>query len=394
MNLGSALGLGRVVFARLCFAVGVCMLLNLNLTPASGQAATGTVTGQITDQQGAVIAGAQIHLVDTSTNTSFTAITNSAGRYTIANVPPAVYEFTVVKEGFSSSRITGQKVEIGEVLTLDTALQIGATATTVEVKAQVGAELQTLNATIGSTITNDSLNLLPNLGRDASSLSVLQVGVSPYGNVGGAATDQNGFQLDGGYNSDDMAGTNTTYTIGNGYSGTSSTGGTPTGVIPTPIESIEEFKVGTSNQAADFNSAAGSQVQMVTKRGTNDIHGALYEYYFGSSVGAANLWKNNHTLVNGQATPLPDTHRNRFGGAIGGPITPKFWGGKTYFFFNYEGSRFPNVASFERGSPTALMRAGVLTLPKASAGVGTFNLNPYAVTVNGVTYQPATCGGQ
>ncbi|HME08503.1 MAG TPA: carboxypeptidase-like regulatory domain-containing protein [Bryobacteraceae bacterium] len=393
MNLGSALGLGRVVFARLCFAVGVCMLLNLNLTPASGQAATGTVTGQITDQQGAVIAGAQIHLVDTSTNTSFTAITNSAGRYTIANVPPAVYEFTVVKEGFSSSRITGQKVEIGEVLTLDTALQIGATATTVEVKAQVGAELQTLNATIGSTITNDSLNLLPNLGRDASSLSVLQVGVSPYGNVGGAATDQNGFQLDGGQNSDDMAGTNTTYTPGNGFSGTTSTGGTPTGVIPTPIESIEEFKVGTSLQTADFNGAAGSQVQMVTKRGTNGYHGALYEYYFGSNVGAANLWKNNHTLVkngNGgfEATPLPSTHKNRFGGAFGGPLTPKFWGGKTYFFVNYEGTRFPNLATFERGTPTALTRLGVITL----SGV-TYNLNPNPVTYNGVTYQPAMCGG-
>jgi len=67
-------------------------------------------------------------------------------------------------------------------------------------------------------------------------------------------------------------------------------------------------------------------------------------------------------------------------------MTPKFWGGKTYFFFNYEGSRFPNVVSFERASPTALMRAGVLTLPKASGGVGEDNLNPYAVTVNGVTY--------
>src|SRR5271165_368843 len=397
MNLGSALGLGRVVFARLCFAVGVCMLLNLNLTPASGQAATGTVTGQITDQQGAVIAGAQIHLVDTSTNTSFTAITNSAGRYTIANVPPAVYEFTVVKEGFSSSRITGQKVEIGEVLTLDTALQIGATATTVEVKAQVGAELQTLNATIGSTITNDSLNLLPNLGRDASSLSVLQVGVSPYGNVGGAATDQNGFQLDGGQNSDDMAGTNTTYTPGNGFSGTTSTGGTPTGVIPTPIESIEEFKVGTSNQTSDFNGAAGSQVQMVTKRGTNSFHGALYEFYFANNVGAANLWKNNHTpdaQTGTPYTPLPATHRNRFGGALGGPLTPKFWGGKTYFFANYEGMRYPNAVSFERSDPTALLRLGVIMLPNSAGTLTGYNMNPTPVTYQGVTYQPAMCNGQ
>ena len=273
-------------------------------------------------------------------------MTNSVGRYTIVNVSPGVYDLTVTKEGFTSSRVSAQKVEVGQVLTLDLALQIGATATTVEVKASVGAELQTLNATIGSTITNESLNLLPNLGRDASSLSILQVGVTPSGNVGGTATDQNGFSLDGGQNSDDMAGTNTTYTPGNGYSGTGSTGGTPTGVIPTPIESIEEFKVGTSNQAADFNGAAGSQVQMVTKRGTNGFHGALYEYYFGSNVGAANLWKNNHTLLNGQATPLPSTHRNRFGGAFGGPLTPKFWGGKTYFFANYEGMRFPNTVTF------------------------------------------------
>src|SRR5262249_36529206 len=156
-------------------------------------------------------------------------------------------------------------------------------------------------------------------GRDASTLSVLQVGVSLAGNVAGAATDQNKYQLDGGNNSDDMAGTNTTYTPGNGYSGTGATGGTPTGVMPTPIESIEEIKIATSGQTADFGGAAGSQVQMVTKRGGNQFHGALYEFYFGSNVGAANLWRNNHVLVNGQATPLPATHRNRFGGAVGGP---------------------------------------------------------------------------
>ncbi|MBV8820098.1 MAG: hypothetical protein JO022_17170, partial [Acidobacteriaceae bacterium] len=190
-------------------------------------------------------------------------------------------------------------------------------------------------------------------------------------------------------------GTNTTYTPGNGYSGTASTGGTPTGVIPTPIESIEEFKVGTSNQTADFNGAAGSQVQMVTKRGTNQYHGALYEFYFGSNVGAANLWKNNHTLLsNLEATPLPSTHRNRFGAGIGGPLTPRFWGGKTYFFFNYEGMRFPNTISFERGTPTALMRLGVVQVLNSSGTYTAYNLHPTPVTYNGTTYQPAMCAGQ
>src|SRR5579872_5889521 len=380
------------VFSFFLALVCVSVLSVMGPGSAWAQTATGTVVGQVSDPSGAAVANADVKLTEPSTNSSLDTKTNEVGRYTFANVSPGTYDVVVTATGFTQSRLAAQKVDVGESLTLNITLQVGATSTVVEVQAAAGAELQTLNATIGSTIHNDQLQLMPNLGRDASSLSVLQVGVSLTGNVAGAATDQNGFQLDGGSNSDDMAGTNTTYTVGNGYQGAGSSGGTPTGVIPTPIESIEEFKVGTTGQTADFNSAAGSQIQMVTKRGTNSLHGALYEYYFGSNVGAANLWKNNHVLVNGEATPLPDTHRNRFGAAVGGPITPKFWGGKTYAFFNYEGSRFPNVASFERGTPTALMRAGVITLPN-SAGVNTaYNLNPFPVTVGGTTYQPAVCG--
>ncbi len=370
--------------AAMCFTSSV---------PAFAQSATGTVIGQVTDPSGAAVAGADVKFVESSTGSNYSAKTNDVGRYAFNNVAPGTYDLTVTAAGFNMFKVSAQKVDVGSTLTLNATMQVGAATTVVEVQAQAGAELQTLNSTIGTTIHNDQLQLLPNLGRDASTLSVLQVGVSLAGNVAGAATDQNAFTLDGGSNSDDMAGSNATYTPANGYAGTNSTGGTPTGVIPTPIESIEEFKVGTSGQTADFNGAAGSSVQMVTKRGTNSFHGALYEFYFGANVGAANLWRNNHVLLNGQATPLPSTHRNRWGTAIGGPMTPKFWGGKTYFFYNYEGYNFPNVASYESASPTALMRAGVLTLPNA-AGVNTpYNLNPFPVTVNGTTYQPAQCGG-
>ncbi|HEV8148262.1 MAG TPA: carboxypeptidase-like regulatory domain-containing protein [Bryobacteraceae bacterium] len=369
----------------------LALVLGLSTTPAYSQAATGTLTGTITDQQGAAIPGVEIRVTEPTTSSTRTVVTNDVGRYTIVGIPPGTYDITVAKVGFTASKFSAQKLEIGQVLTLDVSLQVGVTTTTVEVTARAGAELQTLNATVGTTISNDALQLLPNLGRDASTLSVLQVGVSLTGNVAGAATDQNKFQLDGGNNSDDMAGTNTTYTPGNGYAGGGATGGTPTGVMPTPIESIEEVKIGTIGQGADFNGAAGSSVQMVTKRGTNAFHGALYEFYFGSNVGAANLWRNNHVLgPDGKATPLPATHRNRYGGAVGGPMTPKFWGGKTYFFANYEGSKFPNVVSFERGTPTKLFRAGVI---KATASGAGFNLNPFPVTVDGVTYAPAQCNG-
>jgi carboxypeptidase family protein len=365
-------------------------------TLAWGQTNVGTMEGVVTDPSGAAIAGSEVKITDPTLNESQTATTNEVGRFNFVSVPPGTYNVTVTHPGFTQARIEGQKVSVGLSLTLNITLQVGATSTVVEVKAAAGADLQVLNATVGSTIEAATLQMMPNLGRDASTLSILQVGVSPAGNVAGAAVDQNGFQLDGGNNSDDMSGGSNSYVPGNGYIGTGSTGGTPTGVIPTPVESIEEFKIGTSNQTADFNAAAGSQVQMVTKRGTNAFHGALYEFYFSNDVGAANLWKNNHTpdaITDTPYTPLPATHRNRYGGALGGPMTPKFWGGKTYFFANYEAMRYPNGVSFERAVPTALLRLGVIEAPN-SAGVNTFyNMNPTPVTYNGVTYQPAMCGG-
>jgi hypothetical protein len=355
---------------------------------------SGTVSGQVTDQQNALIVGAEVLLTDVQINTSRTTVSNEAGRYSFINVTPGVYDIIVGKPGFSQAKLAAQTVEVGLTLTANVALQLGSTTTTVEVMAGAGAELQVMNATIGSTISGDSLLHTPNLARDASALSVLQVGVSPTGNVAGAASDQNVFQLDGGNNSDDMSGTNSTYVPSNGFAGNAATGGTPSGVTPTPVESIEEFKVGTSNQTADFNGAAGSQVQMVTKRGTNQFHGALYEYYFATNVGAANLWRSNHTPSNGLGyTPLPSSHRNRFGGALGGPLTPRFWGGKTYVFVNYEGYRFPNSTTIDRLVPTPLLRAGVIQVQNAAGQYTPYNINPGPVTVNGVTYQPAQCSG-
>jgi Carboxypeptidase regulatory-like domain len=353
-------------------------------------ASQGTLTGQVTDQQGAIIPGAEIRIQNTGTGGFVGTTSNSEGRYTIPNIQPGTYDVTIKKQGFSTAKFSGQVIEVGQALTLDVPLAVGATTTTVEVQATAGAELQTLNATVGSTVSSESLTMLPNLSRDASYLAVLQVGVSLDGNVAGAAVDQNKFQLDGGNNSDDMAGGNSTYTPANGYAGTAGTGGTPTGVMPTPVESIEEFKVGTIGQDASFGSAAGSQVQMVTKRGTNQYHGAIYEYYFSTDVGAANTWKNNHTAdaaVGLPFTPLPSAHRNRYGGAFGGPIFPKaFLGGKWYFFSNYEAMAFPNNQTFERASPTATYRAGIIQMPNTAGVLTAYNINTNPVTVNGTTY--------
>ncbi len=368
--------------------VSAALVLAAIATPGWSQStATGTVSGQVTDQQHAVIGGAEIKMNNPATGASMSTTTNDAGRYSFLNVPPATYDITVSKMGFSLQRVDRQQVVVGQVLTINAVMEVGATTTTVEVTAAVGAELQTTNATVGQTLTGQSLVLLPNLGREAAALTIYQPGVSPEGAVAGAMYDQNTFQLDGGNNSNDMDGTMNTYTP------SYANNGAPTGTMPTPIESIEEFKVSTSGMTADFNGSSGSQVQMVTKRGTNGIHGAGYEYYFGSDIGAANTWDNNHTPSGSLGyTPIPVTHNNRFGGALGGPIVPKnLLGGKWYAFVNYEGFRFPQSAIVSKAVPTPTLRAGVIFINEGSAGFVPYNLNNNPVTVNGTTYAPAVC---
>src|SRR5215471_3808415 len=219
---------------------------------------------------------------------------------------------------------------------------------------------------------------LPNMGRDVSTLAVLQPGTTPGGMTAGSFSDQNVFMLDGGNNSDDMAGNNTSYVTNFTGTGGTQTNGSPSGIVPTPVESIEEFKVGSFNQTADFSGSIGSQVQMVTKRGGNQYHGSAYGFYFATNVGAANNWEKNHTrsVVNGQTlsyTPLPVNHRSRFGGTLGGVLLPKLLGGKTYFFVNYEGSRFPNVSTIEKNSPSQLLRAGVIQVADSSGKFQPYN---------------------
>ncbi len=163
------------LLALICASV----LLLIGSATAWGQTATGSIVGVVTDPSGASVVNAEVKLTDPSTNSSQSAKTNEVGRYTFPTVAPGTYDVMVTATGFTQTRMSAQKVDVGESLTLNVTLQVGATSTVVEVQATAGAELQTLNATVGSTITNESLNLMPNLGRDASTLSVLQVGVSP-----------------------------------------------------------------------------------------------------------------------------------------------------------------------------------------------------------------------
>lgn len=355
--------------------------------------ASGTVTGQISDQQGAAIPGVDISLTDPSTNITLKSVTNGSGRFIISNVNPGSYNITIARTGFSTRKIDKQDVKVAEVLAINATLQVGQVTNVVEVTSSPGAELQTVNSTVGTTVSGPSLTYLPIFGADSSSLALYQPGVSPEGSVAGAMYDQNTFQLDGGNNSNDMDGSMRDYTGSYARNSFGGSGNPPSGVLPTPPDTIEEFKVSTAGQTADFNGSSGSQISVVTKRGNNQFHGSGYWLYASSNVGGANTWDNNHTPTgNLSYTPIPITHNNRYGGTIGGPMLPKLYGGRTYFFFGYEGFNFPQSTLVNKSVPTATLRAGVIQISEAG-GYVPFNINPYPVTVNGVTYQPAVCGG-
>jgi hypothetical protein len=395
--------LKRCVFSRHFFGLCVLslgLLLSLGTTTVWAQSSTaGTVAGQVTDESNAAVPGASVKITDTSTNAAQTTMSNEAGRYVFSQVNPGTYTVTFTKQGFSTYEVNTQAVDVGMALTLNAKLKVGATSTTVEVTASTGAELQTMNATVGNTLTSQSLRLLPNLGRDVTSLAVLQPATTPTGFTAGSYQDANTYMLDGGNITDDMAGNTIGYQTNYSGLGGSQGGGIPSGVIPTPIESIEEFKVSVANGTSDFNNSSGGLIQMVTKRGTNQIHGSAYGFYFDNAIGAANSWSNNHTPFTFGSTSFPDTpidypknHRFRFGGALGGPLTPKpFLGGKWYAFVNYEGLRFPNAQLFTKTVPTPLLRLGVIQVQNAAGQYVAYNLNPSPVTYQGTTYQPAVC---
>jgi hypothetical protein len=379
--------------ARTLAAIAQLTALTLLLTLSSimGFAqgtSTGTVVGTVTDPQGAVVPGADVSLTDKSTNTTSKTVANGSGHFIFVNVTPGTYDIKINKSGFQTALVRDQNVQVGQTLTEDVKLPVGSVTQEVTVET-TGTELQTLNSTVGNTVNGVALDSLPSLGRDVNTFVTLQPGISPDGSVAGAVVDQSTFQLDGGNNTNDMDGAMNVYTptfagdptgIQAHIGATTSLAPSPTGVMPTPADSVEEFKVNTANQTADFNSSSGAQIQVVTKRGTSKFHGTVYEYYLDNNWNA-NSWDNNLT-----GTPLPPYHYSRFGGALGGPLLPKeVLGGKTYFFVNYQGFRWPNIQTIERAVPTADMRNGFLTFGKTRYDTKT--LDPRGIGIDPLVQQ-------
>ncbi len=348
-----------------------CTLLSalfVSLPAWSQTTNTGTVLGLVTDPVEAAIPAASVQLQDTATGVTRTAATNIAGRYVFVGVPPGTYSVKVSAPGFQQAVVPAVAIEVGKSYTVDVRLAVGETRQAIEVTA-TGAELQTLDSTIGSTIGGDALLLLPTLQRNVTTLLLMQPMAMPQqgsdqssyfgGQVAGARSDQNSIVLDGGNVTNTVSGNSDYYTNFRGGQ---------EGPIPTPVESIQEFRVATSNPTASVSGASGSETVLVTKRGGSVFHGSLYEYLQNDNLNA-NRWDRNRL---GQVRP--ESKDNRFGASLGGyfPGLPEAW--KTFFYAHYEGRRLINTSQVSRTVPTDSLRQGILRFRDAAGNLISYNL--------------------
>ncbi len=357
----------------------VCLgtIFSLVTTCASAQTSqVGTVAGQVTDESKAAVPGAAIKMTDTSTNASLTTTSNSEGRYVFGSVSPGTYNLSFVKQGFSTYEVNGQTVAISSVLTINAMLRVGSTATTVEVSASAGAELQTMNATVGGSLNGQALLLLPNWPRrdlhgGAAAGLPRPAGKSLAARRTPIPTRWTAPILPTTCRETSSA----TRRIIRAWA-EARAAVVPSGVIPTPIESIEEIKVNVSNQTSDFNNSSGGQIQMATKRGTNQIHGSAYGWYFDTTVGSARSWSANHTPADRQWRLLrvyadrfqpsrPVRRRSRRPSRSQGPP-----GGRSGISSStMKGCATLTPAAIQPIVPTALFEAGVIQVQNTQGSI-------------------------
>lgn len=348
---------------KVSLVVASVVLLLLPVKAMAQTASTGVVSGTVRDPTGAVVPGARVELLDTATNQLRVQTTNEAGSYTFTNLPPGIYKVTVSMSGFRTAVVPAVRIQVMKAFTVDVTLEIGQIGEAIEVTASAGVELQKADSTVGNVVSSDPLLRLPSLQRDSLEFLTLQVGSAPEtvgaggnaddrgGAIAGARSDQNTFTLDGIDITEDVIA---------GFSA----GDFPATVIPVPVESVEEFRVGVSNYNASFGRASGGQVALVGRRGTNTFHGSAYWFHQNDNLNA-NSWTNNRTGLQ-----KPEVIDNRFGFRAGGPVLRD----KTFFFGMFEGREFRRAFEQARIVPTATLRQGILRFRDAAGNIVSYNL--------------------
>lgn len=354
---------------RLAFILGTVFLFYK--CPAAF-AQTGEITGIVTDQAGAVVPGAQVTILETSTGTRRVLATNSAGSYSASSLLPGIYSISVTHDGFKQVTRSGIALQVDQQLRLDFSLAIGSTSEQVTVNSEAPV-LSTETQAIGQVVQARQIVDLPLLGRNPYALGGLVPGVrvsrgmndlpvdqisTASVSINGARGNQNEFLLDGAPN----------------------TGGAQNQpIIYANPDSVQEFNVATNSFSAEFGRAAGGVFNVVTKSGTNAVHFSLYEFLRNNALNA-NDWFAN---LGGQSQP--PLRFNQFGGVLGGPvILPRIYNGRnrTFFFVSTELVRFVEGVTYTASVPNPLELTGDFSRTLNAAGKPVVIYDPLTTRAN------------
>jgi hypothetical protein len=347
------------------------LVFSLFFLPYAGaQLYSGSVAGTVTDPSGAVIPSAKITLVDENKGYTFSAKTDGAGRYLFRQVAPGKYAVSAEAPTFQSQRKQGIEVSVNQNVSVEFSLSVGAESQVVDVQAR-GVELQTEDAVTGQVVDRKFINDLPLVDRDFADLAFLAPGIAEV-DTQCSGCMANNFISNGSRNAtSDILLDGVTATNFEQNSGILA----PT-YLPS-VDAVEEFKVQQSNFSAEYGFSGATVLNVVTRSGTNNFHGSVYDF-FRNQVLDANDWFNN---LNGQ--PRPGLQRNNFGGTVGGPIMKN----KLFFFFDYDGSRENDFQSGNSSVPTVNERKGDFGEVCTLQG-GSFNGAGACSVPNGQLYDP------
>lgn len=347
---------------RFVYLVAFLLTLSTFLLPSAyPQDATGRVDGVIYDQSGATVAAAHVKVTNVATQISRETTSDASGFYQVLALPPGDYRVSVEHPGFRSATTAQSKLEINQTLKIDVRLELGSASESITVESTAGT-VETVNPTLGSTVSERTVQDMPLNGRNALDLALLQPGVLPADNpangsggtggmqfsIGGGRSDSNTFVLDGGLNNDLL----------------------DNGVVYNPNpDSIQEFKVLTSNFTAEYGRNAGGIVTEITKSGTNQWHGSAYDFIRNTAFDANNFFSN----LNGE--PRQVLHRNQYGGTFGGPVKKD----KLFFFLAYQKQDLSEqLASNQVTLPTPAELQGNFSGSPNQAAVAAFlQANPF-----------------
>jgi outer membrane receptor protein involved in Fe transport len=338
------------LFATVSFTALLAAVLICSPDRAFAQL-TAQINGTITDPTGAVIPGAAVSVENEQTGIRWEAFTNDAGYYTVPLLQPGSYRITVQTEGFRAITRSGIQLAVAQTVKLDFRLEVGAVTESIDVTDTVPL-LDTGTSAMGGVVSSDKVENVPKKGRNSSAFMALVPGVKipsvsmnqpvfeshyQFFSINGSRPGQNQFVLDGANNNNV------------GFNGPE---------YSAQLESVQEFKVQTNNYSAEYSNAAGGVINIVTKGGTNELHGSFFEFFRNDAIQATNYFTKRSGLKK------PPLRSNQFGGTVGGPVVKN----RTFFYFGYEGLRFKLPLPQTTTVPTELQKAGDFSQTLAGSG--------------------------